>query len=130
MNLISMTEFVINEWSIDLTTESRKRIYNYAKFLKQPLTLGMFVPCDEKGNVMNTNSIYDPRSKTGKYYPEEIEEAENKVLFEGFALIGNTLDNINGNCFFKNYLKGRTVEDLLRMNLTLTKSAIKLIGLK
>ena len=40
MKLISMTDFVLYK------KESHTQIMKYAKFLKQPLTLGMFVPCD------------------------------------------------------------------------------------
>jgi hypothetical protein len=61
MELISMTEFVLlskgilksdNEESRTLKNTSFDSIVKYAEFLKQPLTLGLFVPCDEKGNPL------------------------------------------------------------------------------
>lgn len=57
MKLISMTDFVILQ-NISLANKEIKhnecglRILKYANFLKQPLILGMFVPCDENGNVL------------------------------------------------------------------------------
>ena len=65
MKLISMTDFVLGieqnsytktekyniiEWQSKC--ESFDKIIKYANFLKQPLKLGMFVPCDENGNVL------------------------------------------------------------------------------
>ena len=60
MKLISMTSFVLNkrkellrhsEYKNDLENYANI-VYNYANFLKQPLNLGMFVPCDEDRNVL------------------------------------------------------------------------------
>ena len=63
--LKSMVEFVLNRTSDLIKTEnedtktkvletisSHKSIYKYANFLSQKLELCMFVPCDEKGNVL------------------------------------------------------------------------------
>ena len=44
-NLISMTDFVISQWSMDLTKKQRERIANYANFLKQKLEIWQVVPC-------------------------------------------------------------------------------------
>ena len=55
--LISMVEFV-KEIDHRVNTGELKEwkfvdcIRRYANFLNQPLTLGMFVPCDEDGNVL------------------------------------------------------------------------------
>jgi hypothetical protein len=51
-----MTDFVLKQSeriiNCELThLESHHQIVDYAKFLKQPLKLEMFVPCDEDGNV-------------------------------------------------------------------------------
>ena len=35
-----------------------KQIFSYAEFLKQPLKLEMFVPCDEDENVLGEPEIY------------------------------------------------------------------------
>ena len=57
MKLISMTEFVLEqEQPTYLQKEEFEdvfyKIHNYANFLKQPLKLSMFIPCDEFGNVL------------------------------------------------------------------------------
>ena len=69
-------------------------IENYAKFLKQPLKLEMFVPCDDDGNVLaepkkphtfaSENS--DEYIKKWKSEIEIYNKAKEKVLFEGFKL--------------------------------------------
>lgn len=141
MRLTPMTDFVLQfEQNEAKSPELRNflkgvdTVVNYAKFLKQPLTLGMFVPCDENGNVLQEPELCNEFFSVDEeeVYEHELylfETAEEKVLFKGFVLIGNTVDNINGNCFFTEYLRGRNVEDLIHMNLTLTESAIKQIGL-
>lgn len=121
----------------------------YMKFLKQPLTLGIFVPCDEKGKPMkHPDEIEDTvnDSMTGaiqvKNYKLDYQEAKERVLFEGFevggiyhnsvhfksrgiARIFYTKDN-----YYHNYGRKHTeIEDLLNQNITLTKTAQKQIGL-
>lgn len=61
MKLISMTYFVENiKGEVTKAKEARQKclsssyltdIFNYANFLKQPLTLAMLIPVDEEGNV-------------------------------------------------------------------------------
>lgn len=53
MKLISMTDFVIQQRSELMFKELGKACCKYADFLKQPLKLEMFVPCDEDGNVLS-----------------------------------------------------------------------------
>tara|TARA_B100001765_G_C19461716_1_gene319567 strand:- start:27 stop:527 length:501 start_codon:yes stop_codon:yes gene_type:complete len=86
-------------------------IAGYNNFLKQPLTLGMFVPCDDEGNVLDDSFSGEPvladykierfNTETGatyddgydyqefelhnKYY-EIYQQAEEKVLFKGFYI--------------------------------------------
>jgi hypothetical protein len=139
MKLISMTDFVLDLQE----TESRVKgtlgsAIKYAKFLKQPLKLEMFVPCDEDGDPMNTDSIYDPRSGTGKYYPHEIERAEKKVLFEGFKYLKDCY-NFPNEKTYKLILNDEivihideknTIEDLSFSNIYhLTPKSIKQLGL-
>ena len=80
--LIPMTDFVLRineiEKEIDQFFDSWRMkqlriIENYAKFLKQPLKLEMFVPCDDDGNILENpdETIYKEKDK-------------EKVLFEGF----------------------------------------------
>ena len=89
MKLISMVKFVLEQAkknSID-SHELALNSYNYANFLNQPLTLGMFVPCDEDGNVLEEPNGFDlwisgivsDSDEFNKY-----QQAKEKVLFEGF----------------------------------------------
>ena len=58
MKLISMTDFVISLWDKDITTEDfAQTTIKYATFLKQPLKLEMFIPCDEDGNILIGGAI-------------------------------------------------------------------------
>ena len=113
-----MTDFVIeqiNEVMLDGTGTFCDRVGNYAKFLKQPLTLGMFIPCDEDGNVLEKPheewelSYWDFSTKQGKYL-----KAKERVLFEG-AVVNASL--------------GFNVEHLVGQDINLTQSAIKQLGL-
>ena len=55
------------------------KISNYATFLKQPLQLGFFVPCDENGNVLNLSDAFKSCEKGFLYG-----KAKERVLFKGF----------------------------------------------
>jgi len=104
--LISMTDYVENAWTLVTSVENAcehnstqlRAIVKYAKFLIQPLTLGMFVPCDDDGNFLkepkvDTSICCDAvlqnghwccscdRSSEGKY-----QHAKTVVLFEGFYI--------------------------------------------
>ena len=59
----------------------------HAKFLQQIPTLGMFVPCDEEGNVLEEpdsigvgNEFYYERAL------DQYQQAEQRVIFEGWEL--------------------------------------------
>ena len=142
MKLISMTDYVLNmEKAIDNRKLCLVYIVSYANFLKQPLTLGMFVPCDEEGNVLeeyiktthenhlDKYSICRHISKTEIKY----QQAKDKVLFEGFEICNRT-SNIDcvvckDDHISLKLLKGKTVEDLIYLNLKLTPNAIKQLKL-
>lgn len=53
MKLISMTDFVLEQDNIKNVNDAIKfnNCLNYANFIKKPLKLEMFVPCDENGNI-------------------------------------------------------------------------------
>jgi hypothetical protein len=99
MKLISMTDFVLKEKSTPKNEaseptwfwnnmDSLTRIEKYAEFLKKPLELGMFVPCDENGNVLEFIE-YECWSKSDKEYNSYMKkhhEAKDLVLFKGFKL--------------------------------------------
>lgn len=64
-------------------------IENYAKFIKQPLKLEMFVPCDENGNVLEEPQMRPERNSFDEedldYDAQELCDyikAKEKVLFE------------------------------------------------
>lgn len=136
-NLIPLSDFVLEQRK-KTTSETDyakplKLIFNYAEFLKQPLNLEMFVPCDEKGNVIFFNGGIPSKKKYDEY-----QEAKEKVLFEGFEVSGNKItDGVNdvyymGSCgkYKKHCLMDDNVEYLVNWNLTLTPSALKKIGIK
>ena len=144
--LIGMVDFVCEN------TYKWELILNYANFLKQPLELGMFVPCDEDGNL-----IEHPRPIEGDLgniiYKDlfyKYKQAKERVLFEGFQYCESQKNGIELNLqlFISPYTKdGRiyltkketngyhswfqlfTIEDLVQCDLTLTDSAIKKLGL-
>ena len=89
MKLISMTSFVLEiEKQPYVEGTKYKDLVNYAKFLKQPLKLEMFVPCDEDGDILEEPEYYEQRlPNMMTEYNDEIyryEQAKEKVLFEGF----------------------------------------------
>ena len=101
--LIPMTDFVNNVGNMENYPSHENAlswIYNYATFLKQPLKLEMFVPCDDEGNILEEPtmekygwySANHPEEQSGwmyeegedKYYEaiKVYEVAKEKVLFE------------------------------------------------
>jgi hypothetical protein len=111
MKLISMTDYVLEqEKYLDITNRQKlEHIINYANFLKQPLELWMFVPCDLEGNV-----LIEPIEQNPIYWSKEYQQAKERVLFEGFDLRDYNLLMIQ---------KLKTIEDLIPHNLTLTETA-------
>lgn len=94
MKLISMTDFILEqqiyynetalqaEWGDNSRIGFTDKIIRYAKFLKQPLELWMFAPCDENNNIVEYPLICDNQSiKMLKYI-----DAKERVLFEGFTV--------------------------------------------
>ena len=151
MKLISMTEFILSDKvkSALEYEESYKMIRSYANFLKEPLKLEMFVPCDEDGNVLEEPKIEDYFDDgfnfefNQKHFKDvvlkEYYNAKEKVLFEGFEIIheDKVTITIEYNHFQLDYNKvlnvfanHRTIEDLAKYNLIeITENAIKQIGL-
>lgn len=136
MKLISMTDFVLEQnkllkKALDAYDQYCKMV-NYANFLKQPLKLEMFVPCDKDGNVLeiptkeNSNNTIDHDNKLIDY-----NNSKEKVLFEGFTFKEETKDlyflleeGVYTHVLTK--IRPRTIENLVGMDkLTLTQSAIK-----
>ena len=144
MKLISMTDFVLENAKQPYVEGTKyKDLVNYANFLKQPLKLEMFVPCDEDGDILEEPTNYEKRLlNMMTEYNDEVYiyyQAKEKVLFEGFKVIkqDNITITIEYDHFQLDYNKvlnvfanHRTIEDLAKYNLIeLTENAIKQIGL-
>ncbi|MDE5526642.1 hypothetical protein [Elizabethkingia meningoseptica] len=133
--LIPMTTFVLEQAKspihrIDVAFNCIK----YAKFLLQPLTLGMFIPVDENNVPLEfieyeawTGSDEEYNEYTHKYF-----EAKNKVLFEGFEFMHSYEEfwTFKHKDNFEMFVPmNTTIEKLIQKNIeiTLTASAIKSI---
>lgn len=129
MRLISMTDFVLHEsFGVGNEIINKEVFYNkcinYAQFLKQTLQLGMFVPCDEEGNVLEqpkqtslTCSFFEHQQFFNKQ--KKYEKAKEKVFFKGFDE-----DSANMLMYYND-----NIEHIVYSNITLTENALKQIGL-
>lgn len=144
MKLISMTDFVLEQAKIGMEVQSIshqnlnrvnrfEKIVRYANFLKQPLKLEMFVPCDEEGNLLEED-LFKNNKNVSTLKPFErisLEKAKEKVLFEGFKKAKNgNFDFKRGYSLFKiSYYKN--IEHFLNdvTDITLTPNSIKQLGL-
>lgn len=159
MKLIKMTDFcleILNENSPYNEVEMLTKISNYANFLKQPLTLEMFVPVDEEGNVLEKPKLTVHHEAHFDLDEMEIyHKAQEKVLFSNAVTVDETPynmvsrfvlnlnhptylliyskftfhDGIVETQFLPNFSKNPTVEYLVDYGLDLTPSAIKLLKL-
>ena len=123
--LVPMTDFVNNVGNMENYPSHENAlswIYNYATFLRQPLKLEMFMPCDEKGNVLEEPQMRPVKISFDEedmdYDAQELYDyikAKEKVLFEGFEFVSRTdgtwLFKINGN-FPRIVGKKLTIESL------------------
>jgi len=151
--LISLSDFVdhIDKQPIDDET-ALFYIKVYNNFLKQPLTLGMFVTTSKTGKyieepeaygwIQNCGGIDSHLTEDDYVECEKYHECKFKVLFEGFFTSeifapSESFELIqegkrNQICIYKarpdyfvwNY---KTIEDLARKDLILTESALKKI---
>lgn len=151
MKLISMTDFV--SWQEQEMKGDFALTSMYKNFLKQPLELWMFVPCDEEGKPLDLSDLPCTQNKScycGEEqvldcteYKREYRKAKERVLLEGYGF-GNETSDVNqiyhdlvqvkldrliftkksGKC-----LDAETVEDLINCELTFTPTALKQIGL-
>lgn len=142
MKLIPMTDFVLKQNSTEgkplMATNWAKefelrfnKIVDYANFLKQTLTLGMFVPCDDDGNVLDEPNYCD--DYLGEYLDkndyyivmERFNEAKSKVIFNGFQVRKQSTYSIVSYKDVEVWVtwnKSKTIEDLIPYNLDLTIS--------
>jgi hypothetical protein len=132
--LISMTDFVLEQdtnWSYKNTIVS---IRDYANFLKQPLELWMFVPCDEDGNVLEEPKDEGQTLVRLEKDFKEYQQAKERCLFEGFELKGENelFYNLTHDLCYSVFLSKnnkRTMQDLINSDFKLTPTALKQIGL-
>jgi hypothetical protein len=137
-----MTDFVVEaldfkksmyyEYNVNDNDKALSKIENYSKFLKQPLTLGMFVPCDLYGNVVEEKSIFNTTDEDYIFDSESFDkykQAKERVLFYGFKEIEDRdktylhSDSFGSVFIDKKWaIRHCLVEDLI--GIELTKSAI------
>lgn len=134
MKLISMTDFVSQKLETGCAVTQLQLLHRYKDFLKQPLTLGMFIPVDDDGSVVS-NVVTDIN-----YFGIHVyEKAKEKVLFKDDIFFirncgkyGISVEIYKAKEYVYNS-KGRNdnliVEDLIKYDLELTPSALKQIGL-
>lgn len=149
MKLISMTDFVLEQKRFVKPISNNRlfgcekffeRVENYATFLKQPLKLEMFAPCDEDGNILEDF----PFMKNGEEMGDSIRridqynKAKEKVLFEGFEYVKFINDGellpyhrlTKNDEYFNVRFLDRNIEDLLtefEYGIELAQTAIKQI---
>ena len=96
MKLISMTDFVLDQISKSDGNKSIlcNKIVEYATFLKQPLTPGMFVPCFSDGSFFSEPEMrqvmvcFDTQDlRYDKQKVADYKIALSKVMFSDFTLI-------------------------------------------
>jgi hypothetical protein len=145
MKLISMTDFVLCD---DVIFKEKRKfkdlVLNYANFLKQPLELWMFVPCDEDGKVLempinyeiwlklHNNDVSSEKGTIGFLIHEEYQQAKERCLFEGFEYVNDLQAVRNQDCqaiIFTSFMSSQCVEDFTQYDLQLTQTAIKQLGL-
>ena len=109
---------------------------NYDNFLLQPLTLGMFIPCDNNENFLKEPKEEDfleiPFDFDGKIYNllfKEYKEAQSKVIFKGlfFRNCGKnkfSIETLKYDYVFNSKGKNNNlkIEDLISYNLDLAVS--------
>jgi len=130
--LISMTDFVLDQEKKGMQNTDRplrfERILKYAKFLKQTLTLSMFVPTDDEGNVLS-----NPKDSTLQYQKiiDEYQQAKERVIFEGYKVIKfedyYIIYDSHGRETWVSWNKSKTIESLINeiTEVSITPNAVK-----
>ena len=138
--LIPMTEYVIEidkgtNDEINPILTSWNDVVDYANFLKQPLKLEMFIPCDDDGSFLEQPLFKDYSGVLPdinyKDALKRYKKALSKVIFKGFEagshgskykniMFGNKCLTLNIEAgYFENSLDQvfETIEDLTHLNL-------------
>lgn len=139
--------------SWDQINRYRNKRTKFDNFLKEPLQLGMFIPCDSDGKPMEKPDNYDSFSsytvgalanKLGGKPPEQwykgchkYEEALSRVYFEGFELSydGTNIVSVDNNHIIVSFNKThqsptneRQIIEHLVSEVNLTHSKAKHLG--
>jgi len=138
--LTSMVEFVLYANIKSITP--LKDIVNYANFLKQPLELWMFVPCDDNGNFLEEKSMFNNTEEDYIFNSvcfDKYQQAKERCLFKGFEFEkvynwGFELKiSFDGFEEYIDFINEDTIEDLLTYSVDfeweLTATAKKQLGL-
>ena len=127
-----MTDFVLDQEKKGMQNTDRplrfERILKYAKFLKQTLTLSMFVPTDDEGNVLS-----NPKDSTLQYQKiiDEYQQAKERVIFEGYKVIKfedyYIIYDSHGRETWVSWNKSKTIESLINeiTEVSITPNAVK-----
>ena len=118
-----MTDYVL-EQQAKITSSNEKpydfylNVTKYANFLKQPLTLSMFIPTDSEGNVLEEPVIDTEYLSSFEPYERDLyKEAQEKVLFKENKDMEDRF-YMNGDVSFL------CVEDIINCDFELTDSAV------
>lgn len=130
MKLISMVDYVLHESKSVNHPKTVNKIISYANFLKQPLELLMFVPCDEDGNVLE-EPIFPFRNDNDYQCTVIYNQAKERCLFED-CIYDEEMKVIRKDygidLFYIPKHELFTIETMTNYDLTLTQTAIKQIS--
>ena len=151
MKLISMTDYVLEQSKIGMEVQSIMaqhqnranrfdKIVNYANFLRLPLRLGHFIPCDENDVPLEKLHFFEygrdyvikTRSENEVLLFDKYQQACDRVLFEGCVIKDGSVINEKAQLSLPTTsLQIFTIESLINLYqpLTLTESLIKTYNL-
>lgn len=144
--LISMTSYVLKHTKdldfVSIFVAKLMMVRDYANFLKTPLELGQFVPCDKDGNVLEEPTYYAEWYNYGSFtkHGEKIvkeckkyQQAQDRVIFKGCSVekrkVYYTIKNKGGDLIWVSWNHSKDIEYLIERNTTLTESKAKSLGL-
>lgn len=82
MQLISLSDFVLEKNEFGLFKKNDDQIRKYAEFLQQELTLSMFLPCDKEGNVLSeplkTDFLIEANKECGGWDYVDFDNNDNR----------------------------------------------------
>ena len=149
MNLLSMTDYVLERDKVASFGGHYDRLVVYAKFLRKKIKKGLFVPCDENDIPLKKpiESEYNLGDIHAGYYSKDLQkynDAKSNVIFKGFSIDennnlvnGDLIISISTGHFIRQSSLGigggyfdKDVESLVHIGLELTDSCLLKLGLK